>query len=132
MKTFIKTLFLALGVTALLSSCYTSQSSTNTKDGEPAYRELADMLRKEPGVDVKGQSPNYDITIRSKGTFITSHQPLYVVDGLAMGTNYADVANAINIVDVQDINVLKGSEASSYGSRGGNGVIEIRLKKGTN
>jgi TonB-dependent SusC/RagA subfamily outer membrane receptor len=33
-------------------------------------------------------------------------------------------------VDVEDIRVIKGADASSYGSRGANGVIEIILKKG--
>ena len=119
-----------LGI-GLLSACYVTESATGSADGQqPAYRELADLIRKQPGVDVRGQSPNYDITIRSKGTFITSHQPIYVVDGLILGDRYADVVNSINIVDVDYIRVIKGADASAYGSRGGNGVIEIHLRKG--
>jgi TonB-dependent SusC/RagA subfamily outer membrane receptor len=33
-------------------------------------------------------------------------------------------------VDVKDIKALTGSNASIYGSRGANGVIEITTKKG--
>lgn len=132
MRSSVKSWLLVFMLGAIYFSCYTSQGAKADPmdDSEPAYRELADLLRKEPGVDVKGQSPNYDITIRSKGTFTTSHQPLFVVDGIVMGDSYADVANTINVVDIADIRVLKGSEATSYGSRGGNGVIEIRLKRG--
>lgn len=116
----------------LETGCYTTQGNQHTSgDTEPAYRELADILRKEPGVDVKGQSPNYDVTVRSKGTILSSHQPLYVVDGMALGTSYEAVSRAINIVDVQKVTVLKGSQATAYGSRGANGVIEIRLRKGS-
>ena len=126
----IRNYFLIL-LLALFSACYVTDSATRSADGqEPAYRELADLIRKQPGVDVRGRSPNYDITIRSNGTFITSHQPIYVVDGLVLGNSYADVANSINIVDVEDIRVIKGADASAYGSRGANGVIEIILKKG--
>ena len=127
-KNYVWILFLGFG---LLSACYVTESSTrNVDDQEPAYRELADLIRKQPGVDVRGQSPNYDITIRGKGTFITSHQPIYVVDGLILGDRYADIVNSINIVDVDHIRVIKGADASAYGSRGANGVIEIHLRKG--
>lgn len=128
----MKKLRLMIIMPLLVMSCYTTQNDIQqaSVEAEPAFRELADILRKEPGVDVKGQSPNYDVTVRSKGTILSSHQPLYVVDGMALGTSYEAVARAINIVDVQKVTVLKGSEATAYGSRGGNGVIEIRLRKG--
>ncbi|NND08608.1 MAG: TonB-dependent receptor plug domain-containing protein [Saprospiraceae bacterium] len=131
MKTMIKSWSLVAAMTLLLLSCYTTQHQQRTTDDiNPAYQELADLLRKEPGVDVKGQSPNYNVIVRNKGTILSSYQPLYVVDGLALGTSYESVARAINIVDVQNITVLKGSQATAYGSRGANGVIEIRLHKG--
>lgn len=118
----------------LLTSCSTTRDSTASTNkmskSEPVYRELIDMISKQPGVQVKKAGADYDITIRSKGTFLTSHQPLYVVDGLAVGTRYADVANMVQVTDVDRIRVLKGSEATQYGSRGGNGVIEIYLKRG--
>ncbi|MBR8703443.1 hypothetical protein IX332_001096 [Porphyromonas levii] len=51
-------------------------------------------------------------------------EPIYVVDGVI--TN----ANAVNMDDVESVNVLKGPAATSlYGSRGGNGAIIITSKK---
>ena len=116
----------------MMVSCYTSQNSTSSSmdSSEPAYRELIDMISKQPGVQVKKAGATYDITIRSKGTFLTSHQPLFAIDGLVVGDRYADVADMVQVTDVDRIRVLKGSEATQYGSRGGNGVIEIYLKKG--
>ena len=128
-KIFI--LLLCLGMsTWYCTSTRTAASPEKTKTDEPAFRELADLLRKEPGLDVKGSAPNYRINIRGKQAFLTSSEPLFVIDGIAVGNSYAQAANMINITDIQDIKVLKGSEATSWGSRGANGVIEIRMKRG--
>ena len=51
-------------------------------------------------------------------------EPIYVVDGSI--TN----KNAVNMDDVESINVLKGAAATAlYGSRGGNGAVIITTKK---
>ena len=51
-------------------------------------------------------------------------EPIYVVDGIV--TN----KNAVNMDDVESINVLKGGAATAlYGSQGGNGAIMITTKK---
>lgn len=133
-KSPIKFFLLCIVVLLGVVSCTTSQNATASAEKkdktEPVYRELIDIISKQPGVQVKKAGSNYDVTIRSQGTFMTSHQPLYVVDGLAVGTSYFDVANMVQVTDVDRVRVLKGSEATQYGSRGGNGVIEIYLKKG--
>ena len=125
-------LLLGLALLTWVSCTSTKPAVTEEKEEETqaVYRELADLLRSEPGVAVKGNGPNYTVTIRGKKTFITSSAPLYVIDGIAVGTSYAQAAGMINITDVASINVLKGSEATSWGSRGANGVIEIRMKRG--
>lgn len=127
-----KRIHLLIFLGLLVVSCYSSRDSTanNPNQQEPAYRELIDLISAQPGVQVKKAGGDYDILIRSKGTLITSHQPLFVIDGMVMGTRYSDIASAILVTDIQNIRILKGSEATVYGSRGGNGVIEIYLKKG--
>lgn len=133
-KSRISLFLLSTAILLGVVSCSTSQNATASaqkkEKTEPVYRELIDIISKQPGIQVKKVGSDYDVTIRSKGTFLTSHQPLYVVDGLAVGTSYFDVANMVQVTDVDRIRVLKGSEATQYGSRGGNGVIEIYLKKG--
>lgn len=50
--------------------------------------------------------------------------PIYVIDGAIVG------ASAINMEDVESINVLKGPSATAlYGSRGANGAIIVTTKK---
>jgi TonB-dependent SusC/RagA subfamily outer membrane receptor len=92
-----------------------------TEERFASYSSIYDMLRGEiPGVEVVGHS----ITIRGASTATSSTEPLFVVDGTPV--------NSIDHVlpqEVKSINVLKGSSASIYGSRGTNGVILITLKK---
>jgi len=69
-----------------------------------------------------------------------SSQPLYVVDGIPMGTtsidnrNGADFGNLLsqmNPEDIASVSILKGASAGAlYGSNAGNGVIVITTKTG--
>jgi len=83
------------------------------------------------GVMVSKQSgdPEGATTIRIRGvaTVNGSADPLYVVDGVQVGTD----ANFVNPSDVESIEVLKDASATAiYGARGANGVILITTKKG--
>ncbi len=73
--------------------------------------------------------PNQQGSIQIRG--VASRQagtgPLYVIDGVPGG----DMTN-INPADIESIDVLKDGAASAiYGTRGGNGVILVNLKKGS-
>jgi len=84
-----------------------------------SYRSIYDMLRGEvPGVQVNGTS----IRIQGASSLMLSTEPLFVVDGM--------VVNSISDIQpyaVKSIEILKGSSAAIYGSRGANGVILIKL-----
>lgn len=73
--------------------------------------------------------PNQQGSIQIRG--VASRQagtgPLYVIDGIPGG----DMTN-INPADIESIDVLKDGAASAiYGTRGGNGVVLVNLKKGS-
>lgn len=78
------------------------------------------------------------ILIRGKGTITAGSDPLYVVDGLPLSDNdingpgiKINPLNAININDIESIDVLKDASATAiYGSRGANGVIVVTTKRG--
>ena len=69
-----------------------------------------------------------------------SSQPLFVIDGIPVGTtsvdnrNGADFGNLLsqlNSEDIESISILKGASAGAlYGSAAGNGVIMITTKSG--
>lgn len=86
-----------------------------------SYNSIYDMIRGEvPGVKVEGRK----ITIQGASSLLLSTDPLLIVDGVPV--------NSIDDIMPQmvgSIEVLKGSAASIYGSRGSNGVLLINLKK---
>jgi TonB-dependent SusC/RagA subfamily outer membrane receptor len=96
-------------------------TSVSTIDGEKnksaAYQSIYEMLQKDPSVQVNGKK----ITIRGINS-INSTDPLLIVDGI-MVSSIDDISSSM----VKSIEILKGSDAAIYGSRGANGVILITL-----
>jgi TonB-dependent SusC/RagA subfamily outer membrane receptor len=87
------------------------------------YNTIYDLIRGQvPGVVVNGTT----IMIRSTTSINESNEPLFVVDGVPVSS-----VDNISPLEVKSIRILKGSDASIYGSRGSNGVILINLLKGT-
>jgi len=89
------------------------------------YRTIYEYIDgKVAGVSVSNDNK---ITIRGGTSWNLSNEPLFVVDGVVVQS-----IDHISPVDVVNINVLKGVDTSIYGSRGSNGVIEIRTSQGSN
>lgn len=107
----------------------TTRESDYVSDSKDYFRSLADFLERVPGVNVSGGEQNAVVTIRGISSFNSGIEPLFLVDGQVVGTTYAQVNNLLNVQDIDYVRVLKGSEASIYGVRGGNGVIMIYTKK---
>ena len=83
-------------------------------------RTLADVLiGRVPGVYEEGG----ELRIRGANSFVTSNEPLYVLDGVPLNT-----PPTVEVRDIASVEVLKGSAASRYGARGSNGVIVIQTK----
>ena len=75
-------------------------------------------------------APDGSATIRIRGiaTVNGSADPLYVVDGVVVGTN----SSFLNPADIESIEILKDASATAiYGSRGANGVILVTTKRGS-
>jgi len=87
-----------------------------------SYRDIYDILRELPGVIVSGNS----VRIQGVSSINSGTQPLFVVDGIPVGT-----IDQISPSTVANISVLKGASTAVYGSRGANGVIIITLTKGS-
>ena len=101
------------------------------------------MLKKSPvniGQGLQGSAPGVMVTmqdgapeskaqirIRGVATINGSAAPLYVVDGIQVGTN----ADFLSPSDIESIDVLKDASATAiYGSAGANGVIMVTTKHG--
>jgi TonB-dependent SusC/RagA subfamily outer membrane receptor len=67
--------------------------------------------------------------MRGTTTLMGEEEPLFVVNGIPLGPNPWGNLNAINVHDIETVEVLRDAAATAeYGSRGANGVIIIRTK----
>ena len=67
-----------------------------------------------------------NIVIRGTNNISSKNEPLYIIDGVPVQSN---VLAKINPNDIQDVNVLKDSAATSlYGAKAVNGVVVINSK----
>ena len=99
------------------------QERTITTLGEGLTGQIAGLRAREvsgaPGSELS-------ISIRGINTVNASNAPLYILDGIAVGS-----MKDINPSDVASIEVLKDASSSAiYGARGANGVVLITTKQG--
>ncbi len=102
----------------------------------PGANPLAQLQGKVPGANIvsntgrPGSAPA--VILRGPQSINASgrgQDPLYIVDGVISQGGIQD----INPQDIENVEVVKGAAASSlYGSRAGNGVIQITTRSGKN
>jgi len=80
---------------------------------------IMNLLYTIPGIQVSGDK----ISIRG-----SINNPMFLVDNIEMQD--MDEISYLTSNDIENIEVFKGASAAIFGSRGGNGVIAITLKKG--
>lgn len=80
---------------------------------------VLNLLYTIPGIQVSGDK----ISIRG-----SANNPMFLVDNIEM-EDMEDISY-LTSNDIESIEVFKGASAAIFGSRGGNGVIAITLKKG--
>lgn len=128
---------------------------------QPSAVSFDQMLQgKAPGVQINqttgAPGGNVNVLIRGVSSITGGNQPLYVIDGFAIGSGgggsdmrdygsssfssagmASNTANRINPLasinpsDIESIEILKDASATAiYGSRGANGVIIITTKRG--
>ena len=99
----------------------------------PVARIDQSLQGRASGVQVSQISgePGAATTIRIRGgnSIQGNNEPLWVIDGVIVGTDY-NLSN-LNTNDIQSIDILKDAVAVSiYGTRGANGVILVTTKSG--
>jgi TonB-dependent SusC/RagA subfamily outer membrane receptor len=143
MKTVTRAAWLAC---FLLVSCSHRQAAPDTQaDARPPGTVLtADDIRRSPGQSLEqlllARVPGLTIerradgssklVIRGKNTILGDDEVLFVVNGIPLGSAAGGNLSAINIHDIETVQVLRDAAATSaYGVRGANGVIVIRTKQ---
>lgn len=74
-------------------------------------------------------APGGGIVVRFSGptSFYSGQEPLFVIDGVPTEVQRGTLT-WLSPNDVESIRALKGADATIYGVRGANGVIEIKTK----
>jgi len=100
-------------------------SSSKVLDGRDpefsSYQNIYDMIRgRFPGVEVNGKS----IKVMGSSSLNVSTEPLFVVDGVIVKSLDDIVPQTVNTIEI-----LKGPDATAWGTKGSNGVIVITRRK---
>ncbi len=124
-------LFGALALLFLTACATTGEQPWDVgEDAEPApFRTLVEMLDQLPGVRVTELSGGrLRVRISGSSSFLAGQEPLFILDGMAIPS---EGLNSINPNSIDSVTVLKNAnETAIYGSRGANGVILIKTKRG--
>jgi len=115
-------------------SCGTVNNTSTTKAnlGDELIEEnranitLLQRIRQKRGIIVSNNIPRLSSANNSFDSG-GNQEPLYVVNKQIIGNSFTSVDEIIDSYSVKSIKILKGAEASSYGSQGANGVILITL-----
>jgi TonB-linked SusC/RagA family outer membrane protein len=114
-----------------VTGAISSVTSDALKD-QPVVNLQGALEGKTAGVQVIQNSgaPGAGAQVRIRGlTSINNSDPLYVVDGIPLASNDINIIDPENIAS---IDILKDASAQAiYGSRGANGVVLIKTKKGS-
>ncbi|MDG1571284.1 TonB-dependent receptor plug domain-containing protein [Robiginitalea sp. M366] len=133
-RLFLGTFLLAA---LLLNSCGSSKTANpngetlqqNLDRQNSAVIPLLTRIRRIPGIALENGVP---VFVKSNNALQSGRtgEPLYVLDGLIIGSSYRQVKDIVNPVDVESVKGLSGADAAFYGSRGSAGVILITTRKG--
>ena len=140
----MKTLAIVSGIALLACSGPKQQSGTEPRPAPPrpapnevtadeeartGAQTLEQMLAgRISGVTVMA-APGGGLIVRFAGptSFYAGQEPLFVIDGVPTEVRAGNLS-WLSPNDVQSIRALKGADATIYGVRGSNGVIEIKTK----
>ncbi len=119
---------------ALTSACDTSSRATGTTNAQSPLDQqfnnsLADVLRKNTGLQIMGTGDNVKILVRGISSINLNTQPLYVIDGVPIGNDYSAANSLVNPNDITKVKVLRStSELVQWGENGNSGVILIETR----
>lgn len=118
--------------------------------GHPTHNFLTVLQGKIPGADISTSTGNFagsvNMLLRGVHSFYGNNQPLLIIDGIvfdnscyttpgqaigAGGFDYGNLAADIELLDIKNINIIRGSVATAiYGLRAASGAIVLQTQNG--
>jgi len=114
-----------------------SCSSTKNKSGDTPveavkktnYISLADYLRQNTNVDIKGEGPTTRLQIRGINSIMGDTRPFIYINKMPIGRDYNRANNNINPNNITRVEVISSlSQLAIYGEDGNSGIIKIHTK----
>ncbi|NVO32388.1 TonB-dependent receptor plug domain-containing protein [Hymenobacter lapidiphilus] len=97
--------------------------------GSIGFQNVFELIQgRVAGVQVLNLGASYNVRIRGISSILLSSQPLFLLDGMPLSDG--DGLLSIPVIDIEQVEVLKGASAAIYGVRGANGVIAVYTKSG--
>jgi len=97
------------------------------KESDYHYLDILHFLQgRVAGLSIHGNQ----IRLRGINTMFGGTTPLFVLDGMPIGDDPLSIVRSIPMLIIDKVEILKGTRAAVYGSRGTNGVIAIYTKTG--
>lgn len=88
--------------------------------------DLDQYLSRLSGVQVRGSGRYADIRVRGASSIEDDTTPLFIIDDVQVGKDFARIFEMVNMEQVKNIQVLNSSRATTrYGSAGAHGAIII-------
>jgi len=89
------------------------------------------LLARVPGLTIERAADGHSkLVLRGKNTIVGDDEALFVVNGIPLGPAVSGNLAAVDIHDIETVQVLRDAVATAaYGVRGANGVIIIRTKQ---
>jgi TonB-dependent SusC/RagA subfamily outer membrane receptor len=132
-------------VLLLLTACSHRKAAPPTADSRPPGTVLtADDIRRSPGQSLeqlllarvpgltiqRAADGHSKLVLRGKNTILGDDEALFVVNGVPLGPAVSGNLTAVDVHDIETVQVLRDAVATAaYGVRGANGVIIIRTKE---
>ncbi len=129
----------------VLTACSYRKAAPRTADSRPPDTVLtADDIRRSPGQSLeqlllarvpgltieRAADGHSKLVLRGKNTILGDDEVLFVVNGVPLGPAVSGNLAAVDIHDIETVQVLRDAVATAaYGIRGANGVIIIRTKE---
>lgn len=104
------------------------QNVSTVSEINPALS-LLGHLKKVPGLYIDQRGSDINVFLRGVSTISAENSALFVVNGTPVGTRYSDLENSVDVNDVENISIMRGSQASQiYGFRGAYGAVIVSTK----
>jgi len=129
----------------VLTACSYRKAAPRTADSRPPDTVLtADDIRRSPGQSLeqlllarvpgltieRAADGHSKLVLRGKNTILGDDEVLFVVNGVPLGPAVSGNLAAVDIHDIETVQVLRDAvTTAAYGVRGANGVIIIRTKE---